>query len=623
MQSIPESEGRRWAWAQGAYALGLFVLLGLYVQFCVRPEFLYHAHPVVFLTDWRFFLDQGFGSRPGGSIEYVSAFICALFALGWPGSVAVVLLTASICAATRRVIACAGRPGGRVLFLAPVVFMALLLGQYVYPVTVGLGLLAALLAVIVYVRLSGRAVWVRALSFVVLSLVVYGLAGGSSYVVFGLLCAIFELANQREVRLGVLCLVCAALAPGMAGAWLCDPGLWDSYAKHLAGHARIEPSADEWSRRVFWNGVKMHAAMLLFYPVLGLVVMRPMRAPPRPASLVLAILAWAALLVGGGTVFKYFDTRINRLRHLNCASRDRRWPEVLAHAEQLSPDDYITTIMSQVNRALYHEGKLLDEMFSWPQAADVGSLLFDEVTYPTEIPAERGDVLFDLGRVNEAERMAYEALQVVGEAPYVLKRLVRVCVIKQQPEAARVLLSRLSRSLLSRQWAICYRRNLDADPATANDPVVASRRELMVARGQPSLTDIEGVFLELLARNKRNRMAVEYLMAHYLLTRQLDKLAAQIGRLKDVGYEHLPRHCEEALVLHRGLAKSKKTDLAGYTLSLDTRRRARRFFEALRSYRNPDEANTGLRAAHGETYWYFYTCGVTTGHQFHGYGVDP
>ncbi len=50
----------------------------------------------------------------------------------------------------------------------------------------------------------------------------------------------------------------------------------------------------------------------------------------------------------------------------------------------------------------------------------------------------------------------------------------------------------------------------------------------------------EQLLLALLEQNKNNRMAFEYLMAHYLLTVQPEKLAAQMGRLKDFDYAEVP-----------------------------------------------------------------------------------
>ncbi len=146
--------------------------------------------------------------------------------------------------------------------------------------------------------------------------------------------------------------------------------------------------------------------------------------------------------------------------------------------------------------------------------------------------------------------MAYEALEQFGERPYTLKRLVYINVIKGEPEAARRFLALLEVSMLHRQWTVDCCWQLDADPTLSGVDVVASRRELMVVRDFAGKLDLETMIGQLLERNPRNRMAFKYLIAHYLLTRQLDKMAANLHRFNDFDNAHLPRHCEEALVIY-------------------------------------------------------------------------
>ncbi len=75
--------------------------------------------------------------------------------------------------------------------------------------------------------------------------------------------------------------------------------------------------------------------------------------------------------------------------------------------------------------------------------------------------------------------------------------------------------------MLHGRWAFQCRRQLDADPELCDVPVIASRRELMVVGDSIDNTKhAERMLQGLLERNPRNRMAFEYLMAHYLLTRQ-------------------------------------------------------------------------------------------------------
>lgn len=201
-----------------------------------------------------------------------------------------------------------------------------------------------------------------------------------------------------------------------------------------------------------------------------------------------------------------------------------QWQDVLTYAGRLPPSDVWN--VSQVNRALYHRGELLERMFAYPQVADPLAALTLQLANLTataqRVPSECGDILFDLGRINESEHMAYEALESFGERPRTLERLVYLHVIKGEPDAARRFLAALQRGLWRRGWANDCLRQLDADPTLAGVPAVASRRAMMVERDYTGKFDTETMLGQLLDRNPRNRMAFEYLMAYYLLSRRLD-----------------------------------------------------------------------------------------------------
>ena len=125
--------------------------------------------------------------------------------------------------------------------------------------------------------------------------------------------------------------------------------------------------------------------------------------------------------------------------------------------------------------------------------------------------------------------------------------------------------------------------------------------------------DLEAMLLGLLERNSANQMAFEYLMAHYLLTRQLDKMAAQLHRLDDFpAFDDLrvPRHCEEALVLHLATTKRRHFDLGRRQIRAETWRRFGEFLRIEREFR-PDvsAAFDALRPEFGDTYFFSFVFG--------------
>jgi hypothetical protein len=314
-----------------------------------------------------------------------------------------------------------------------------------------------------------------------------------------------------------------------------------------------------------------------------------------------------------------FDAPRRLLLQLVESAQQRRWEDVLVYARRLpaSADGALDLrTAAAVNRALYHRGELLDRMFSFPQGMSSISLAlvfghFQDMA--ASWPCECGEILFDLGRINESEHLTFEALETHGDSPELLKRLVYIQVLKGEPEAARPFLGLLEGSLWHRDWARDCRRRLDADPSLASVPEVASRREMMPARdSRNDLVDLEKMLLGLLQRNPRNRMAVEYLLAHYLLNRELDKFVANLPRLDDVGYRRLPRHCEEALVLYLTNAESREASPAAGRIRPETWLRFDRFIRAVRAApENVPKATiaTQLFPRFGETYYYCYMFG--------------
>ncbi len=617
-----------------AYLVGLFAAFYFYVLLRIRPELFHHLNPLIFVFDSHFF--AGFMDQPGGLVEYASAFLSPLFAYRWVGALEVTLLAALICLATRSFFAAAGGIGGRVLFLVPAVLILMVLGQYIHPVRLCLALFVALLFANAYVRVGGRRDAVGLAAFVIASALVYYLAAGL-YVVFACLCGLFELGVKRRRLLGVLYVSCAALVPIAARTWLFDLSLHEAY------RGLVLPDEEHWlatpSSVPF--GMTILAGLLLFFPVAAVVLVwrrrrtgppavdpeaQPAAAPATQAALVsdrpisgtrLAVAFAAFVVLGIVADLVSFDFSKRTLLEIAYSAEHRKWDDVLAHARRLPRSDvrrWDPRIVSHVNRALYFRGDLLDRMFAFPQWLDTPSLAlsYESATAMAKItPRQCSDIFFDLGRVNESEHMAYEALEVFGDRPSILKRLVYINVLKGEPEAARRFLALLERSMLHGRWARRMRRHLDADPTLSRVPVVASRRELMVVRdSEDDVAHLERMLQGLLERNPGNRMAFEYLMAHYLLTRQLDRLVANLRRLDDFDYQRLPRHCEEALLIYLETTGSLDRDLGGLTISPETRRRNSDFTWALEQFGgDAPAAFIALHRDFGDSYFFCYVFG--------------
>ena len=165
----------------------------------------------------------------------------------------------------------------------------------------------------------------------------------------------------------------------------------------------------------------------------------------------LAVQSAALIVCAAAADVLLFDVSTKYSLLVAYSAERQQWADVLTYARRLPPSDVWNVF--QVNRALYHRGELLERMFAYPQVPDAVptlTLQFESLTATAQrVPLECGDILFELGRINESQHMAYEALELFGERPHTLQRLVYLHAIKGEPDAARRFLAVLERSLLA------------------------------------------------------------------------------------------------------------------------------------------------------------------------------
>ena len=118
----------------------------------------------------------------------------------------------------------------------------------------------------------------------------------------------------------------------------------------------------------------------------------------------------------------------------------------LAHApDDSEPVRFLTLFV------LARSGRLQWEMFHYPQRASSDALLLRDTAYDASplVTDWRSDLYLDLGRVNESQRWAHEALAVEGETPRVLERMALVYVLNGNPDAAQNVRARPRQSPVS------------------------------------------------------------------------------------------------------------------------------------------------------------------------------
>ena len=266
-----------------------------------------------------------------------------------------------------------------------------------------------------------------------------------------------------------------------------------------------------------------------------------------------------------------------------------------------------------INRALFNSGQLGSKMYCYPQAflSPEPLLLLENTTaygYPNWFAAL--DLLMDLGALNYAEKIAGETMENMGPYPFLIYRRAVIQLAKGNSDAASVYFGKLSRMPFYCKEARMFLAMLHDDAAIASYPLIARLRACMDTTGNLLyLGNEETILLDLLKSNPLNKMAYEYLMAYYLQTGNMEKIAEHIYRAADLGYTVLPRHWGEALCFYLVNDSTRTDRLRDLPLRPETFTELNRFLEAYnRGFNKParmSETAHLLEKEFGTTYFYY------------------
>jgi len=608
-------------------SLLFFILFYLYLWLEVDLRLIYHSGETitnfpVFYRTWAFFRELA--PYPGGLVEYLSAILSQSFYIGWAGALVVTLQAWLICVCTDHLLKAINTSSFRWLRFVPPILLLITYTQYTYHFVTTMALLVALLFVCLYLRVAPKGRLPRLMVFLVLSIILYAIAGGA-YLLFAVLCVNYELFFRRRWQMAVVCLLSAAGITYVTGVFIFGVSIAEAFSDLLPFSHKI--LTYEARRRM----VKIVYILYLLLPLtalgLGLwripakkkVKKKPRHKSTKPGTKILSWYTGAPLLrwiiescllfvIAGTVVFSSHDNELKTMLEADYYAYHRMWPQVL-QAFHRHPNSLF--IVHAVNRALYHTGRLGSDMFAYPQHPDT---LF--LTSKKRFAAfwKKFDVYIDLGVMNLAESALTESLIRLGERPIILKRLALINMVKADSGAARVYLGALSKTLFHADWANKYLSRLDSDPNLSMDDRIQHLRDMMMETDYGFTNYVpERILLALLQKNRYNRMAFEYLMAWYLLTSQLDKFVQNLDRLDDFDYSEIPRHYEEAILIYEVLT-GRKVDLNGRQISHKTYQRARGFSSISNRFRSSNEMTAMLETApyFGDTYFFYYNFGHLT-----------
>jgi hypothetical protein len=607
-------KGIRWSWTVAA---GFWVAYAACLVLWVHPEMLYTAFGRL-LPYPSFELTVDFAARslnhPGGAAEALSGFLSQGLAVPWMATAVITLVAMSVSAGMGRIPGAAGWSARAIGVYVPALMILMAYARFSHPMTSCLSPAMSLWAAALVRRIRFRRAGFDWALFALGTAAVYWIAGGGVWV-FGVLLAMDSVRRKAIfVGLGQL-----GLTAGIAAGLGMGLGDWPA-AKALLYPMPFGPG---WGLN--FRNVPLSAMQVLWlWPIVmgildafaaartGIIKSGITPSSPVPLSwqqaVVLGLLLGAAVPLSVLASYDPVSARQLRIIHLG---RQQRWEDLLACARDLPSNAYNLYLNHEIDRALAQTGQMGDRLCAFPQSP-LGLLLSAPASAGDPEPTYNIDLLIELGCVNLAEHAAMELLEIKGNLPFVLEWLATIYTVKDSPETAAVFLNRLAAIPAHRGRALRLLAQLAHDPEMKNNSEILRLRACNPQKDLVTFDLVpEGLFDYLLGRNPSNRFVWDYRMAVYLLTQQVDKMAAHLQELEAFGATSLPKHYAEALAIYRARG-GQAVSLGQLVLPPEIEERAKTFLAAYTRLKgDPKLAMRTLAKDYGDSYFYYYTFGVS------------
>ena len=293
---------------------------------------------------------------------------------------------------------------------------------------------------------------------------------------------------------------------------------------------------------------------------------------------------------------KAYDRTTYRLIDYDYMVRANDWDGILRYSDKHNPD--LPLSVSATNLAMGMTGQLDARAFDYFQNGAGG--LMPAFSKETLSSWTTGEILFQLGMVNSAQRFYFEGMEAIpnyNKSARALKRLAETAIIRGDYKLAAKYLRILENTTFYRRWA---RRNLKLikDPqAVASHPLYGTLRSRMVDEDYLfSEGEVDKTLGQLYLKDSTNTLAKQYLMLYPLLQRDLNKFVQYMGVIAESDSHYNPLLAQQAAAF---MAMKSGQPVPQGLVSPAVEQALRGFAQAWTS-RNPD-----LIAQHRHTLYHY------------------
>lgn len=238
---------------------------------------------------------------------------------------------------------------------------------------------------------------------------------------------------------------------------------------------------------------------------------------------------------------KSYDKITYRLIDYDYMVRANNWDGIINYSNKYEPD--LPLSVSATNLALGMTGQLDSRAFSYFQHGAEG--LVPPFLKETLSSWTSGEIFFQLGMVNSAQRFYFEGMEAIpnyNKSSRAIRRLAETAMIRGEYSLARKYLQLLENTVFYKKWA---RRNLElinSPGGVDSHPLYGRLRAAMIDEQYMfSEGELDKTFGQLFLKDNNNNLAKQYLIVYPLLQRNLNKFAEYMGVVAEAqsGYNPL------------------------------------------------------------------------------------
>ncbi len=499
----------------------------------------YREEMQLFQTTGTYF--AGFAGRPAGISIYIGEFLTQFFNNYWIGagvmSLLLILFGVSCYLICNRFSISHPKTNNLLLSLMPLIFLWLFLGNQ--DVTLGFVTALILVSAGVYIYIStdnDYSIAEKYLRIIVVTSLLYWVTGPVT-IVFTLLIIAFtcfgrEVSVANKVCLAIVSLITLALN---VYAWAMVISYPFSYQLIGIGYL-LTPDV------LALDQLALEAYCVII-PIAAYVIARNHFSAKKilPGLVVVVVLPPVLCYP------KYYDKATYQLINYDYMVRANDWEGILRYSGAHDPD--LPLSVSATNLASGMTGQLDSRAFDYFQNGTEG--LFPSFTKEALSSWTTGEVFFQLGMINSAQRFYFEGMESIpnyNKSSRAVKRLAETALIRGEYKLAEKYLRMLENTTFYSKWA---KRNLELikNPQEIDaHPLYGQLRKRMVDEDYLfSEGELDKTLGQLFIKDPGNDLARQYLILYPLLQRDLDKFVQYMGVVAQSHPQYNPLLAQQAL----------------------------------------------------------------------------